>query len=246
MTLFEQYAKKKELKQFLDEVEKHAEGYAKINVLAEVGGFPIHHLVINPKGGRTLCFIAGIHGDEPGGPYGVLEFLKQGMRIPKDIRLEIVPLANPTGFMNKTRANSDSFDINRGFYESELIAECEALWKVAGRKDIECLHTLHEDPDSRSFYVYYTHHRRLAEGMRDDVAKRFFPIHDKPEVYGDKSYEGLVPPPHTKRNTVEDRALEENMVPYITTETPGRALLKSRAKCNRDIMKYVIHSFGEM
>lgn len=252
---FETYARKKELQEFNDKLAHYAKDYAQLKILGEVDGHPIHHLVLNPKGGRTVCFVAGIHGDEIGGPYGVLAFMKQGMRIPENVRVEIVPLANPTGFIKRSRENNEGIDINRKFYEEDLIEECKYVWRVVNKPEMECLHTLHEDLDLKTFYLYYTHHTSLAKGLRDEVAKKYFTIFGseerkpKPgedhELYSDKVYEGLIPLPHTKRNTVEDRILEQCGVPYITTETPGKATLRSRALCNRDIMKYVIHSFAE-
>ena len=254
MSLFEQYVHKKELQEFNERVEKYGKRYGDLKVIGEVEGWPIHHIVVNPKGTRTICFVAGIHGDEIGGPYGVLEFLKKQIRIPESVRLEIIPLANPTGFVKRTRENAAGIDINRQFYEQKLMPECQALWDVITNSKIELLHTLHEDLDLKTFYLYYTHHKTLATGLRDDVAKKYFTIFGgedrKPlagethDLYGDKVYEGLIPLPHTKRDTVEDRALEEENIPYITTETPGKANLKNRAMCNRDIMKYVIHSFA--
>lgn len=251
MLLFESYTRKKELEEYNTSIAKYSEDYAEMKLLGEVNGYPIHHLVINPSGSRRICFIAGIHGDEVGGPYGVLEFMKQKMRIPETLRVEIIPLANPTGFINNTRENGNGEDINRKFYDEDMTEESKLIWSAIS-KNIEYLHTLHEDTEIKTFYLYYTHHKTLAKGLRDEVAKKYFNIFGNDErkpldgeshqLYGDKVHEGLIPLPHTKRNTIEDRALEEQSIPYITTETPGKAMLTTRAKCNRDIMKYVIHN----
>jgi hypothetical protein len=237
--LFEDFIRKKELEEYNKAIEKSSESYAdEFKVLGEVNDWPIYHITLNPKGIKRVFFVAGIHGNESGGPYGILEFMKQGMRIPKDTKVEIIPLVNPTGFINKTRENENGVDVDRQFYESNLPSECKFVWDRICKSGIEYLHTLREDPDVSNFCIYYTHHHNLAKGLRDNVAKKYFSILESNEFHND----GLISLPHTKHNTIEDRVLEELGVPYMITETPGNGLLRTRAICNRDIIKYVIHN----
>jgi hypothetical protein len=211
----------------------------------------IFKVVINPDAKRTVCFIAGLHGDEEGGPYGVLEFLKSDFHVPKNKKVVIIPLANPVGFKKGKRENGADKDINRHFLDKELTDECRCIWDAIKDENVELLHTLHEDPGLETFYLYYTHHKELAEDLRE-LARKYFNIYGKKErkpsdddtkLYGDRIYDGLIPLPHEITGTIEDKVLMEKFIPYITTESPGKAKLKDRADFNKNAIKMVIHAF---
>ncbi len=164
------------------------------------------------------------------------------MYIPKTHKVVMLPLVNPSGFELDTRENEDGKDINRHFFDEDLAGECRQIWEGIRDENIDLLHTLHEDPGMRSFYVYYTHTKEMAEDIRD-LAKKYFKIYGDESIRGDRVHEGLVPLPHVVRGTIEDRFLAGN-VPYITTETPGKELLIKRIRFNKEVMKTVINSLG--
>lgn len=247
MLSFEEFTQTRNCEDFTQQIIDATEGYAELTQIGVVDDHQIFKVVINPEGKRTVAFVAGLHGDEPGGPVGVLEFLKERPYIPKTKRVVIIPLANPTGYKANTRKNKDDVDINRKFNEKELTGEAKAIWEALEDEDLTVFHSLHEDPDLSKFYLYYTHNKKLAEDMRD-LARKYFKIYEKDqrkplsgEMYGDKIIDGLIPLPHIKRGTIEDRMLEYS-VPYFTTETPGKAPLVKRAKFTKEVMKLVIHS----
>jgi len=246
---FNSLANKKDYEDFRKNLIESAKGYGDIEEISMDDGYEIMRIVINPHGERTAIFVSGIHGDEPGGPYGILKFLRDKIKIPDDKRVIIMPIANPSGFELKTRENKDRIDINRNFMKNKLEGECKCLWEMLQNDEAEVFHTLHEDPDLKSFYCYYSHHKQIAEDIKE-LARKFFPIFNretrKPvegELYGDKVVDGLIPLPHVVRGTIEDKILLEKNIPYITTESPGKHPLSRRAKFNCDVMKLVIHAF---
>jgi hypothetical protein len=248
--MFLEFVSKRTTKKFNEDLLEVAKEY-QITQIGLNDDQQIFKIVINPDAKRTVCFIAGLHGNEEAGSYGVLEFLKSDFHVPKNKRVIIIPLANPTGFEADKRKNSDDIDINRHFLDKDLKDECKCLWDAIKDEKIELLHTLHEDPDLNSFYCYYTHNQDIAENLRE-LATKYFKIYSKSErpplendvkLYGDKIYDGLIPLPHEISGCLEDRVLLEYFTPYIVTESPGKADLKKRIEFNKNAMKMVIHSF---
>ena len=197
----------------------------------------IFKITINPEASKTICFISGIHGDEPAGPMGILKFLEK-THVSKNKKIIIIPLVNPTGFEINTRENKDNIDINREFFKKEKCQEAEIVIKALRKEKPSILVTLHEDPGLKSFYLYYTDHKKLSEELRE-VAKGYFKIYDKENrkpikgetesLHGDKIHNRLIPLPHTRRGTVEDFYYDYG-IPYITTETVPENLRKSRRR----------------
>lgn len=67
-----------------------------------------------------VAFVAGVHGDEPAGPLGVLEFLEKAYPAAGDLAARgpwcpVYPLVNPWGFDHGRRVNAYGRDINRTF-----------------------------------------------------------------------------------------------------------------------------------
>jgi hypothetical protein len=247
MITFESFTNKRRAEEYNKRLAEAVEGYADMMQIGSVGNQQIFKVVVNPDARRTVCFIAGLHGNEPAGPLGVLRFIEEKIHVPRTKRLVILPLVNPTGWENNSRETSEGVDLNRRFLDKELTGECKYVWDAIKDDEILFLHTLHEDPDLKEFYAYYTHDKQLAEDVRE-LASKYFPIYGKSsrepipgEIYKDKIYEGLVPLPHIKRGGIEDKVLEMG-IPYMTTETPGKANLSRRVKFTKEAMKLTMHS----
>lgn len=100
-----------------------------------------------------LYLSAGIHGDEPAGPYAALEILKQPELV-RGLDVTIFPLLNPAGLAAGTRENADGIDLNRDYRESksdEIRSHVEALLTL-GRFDLSLC--LHEDWETTGVYFY--------------------------------------------------------------------------------------------
>lgn len=239
--MFNEFVNNRETFQFNKDLVEACKGYGQLTEIGESDGESVFKLVLNPNAKKTICFIAGLHGNEKGGPYGVLEFIKNKTHVPKSKKVVIIPLANPYGFKRNQRFCADGFDMNRHFMDDELIGDCKILWEGIKHENIALLHTLHEDPRIKSWYCYHIEHKQIAEDLRE-LARKYFPIFGKSECWGDKTYEGLIPDPESAKNTIEDKLYLEYAIPYITTETPGLASMKKRANYNKDAMKITISS----
>lgn len=251
--MFNEFVNNKESLQFNKDLIEASKDYGELIQIGTSDGEQIFKLVINPKAKKTLCCVAGLHGDEKGGPYGVLEFIKSKPYVPKHKKLVIIPLANPYGFKRDKRWCADGVDMNRHFMDDELIGDCKIVWDAIKDENMSLLHTLHEDGRIKSWYCYYTEYKQIAEDLRD-LAKKYFPIFSdetrKPlkqdeagDCWGDKIYNGLIPDPISCKNTLEDKVYLEYAIPYITTETPGMANMKKRAEYNFRAIKLILSQF---
>lgn len=236
MKLFEFIGKKDHLAYINNLTEVCKEFEYGIEEIGSVSIHPIHKVVINPKGKYTLCFISGLHGNEKAGPYGILEFLKNNIRIHPDKRVIMLPLVNPHGFIRNLLEGQD-WDINKHFRDDELKEECKIVWDAIKNENIQFLHTLHEEPHLKEFYLYYTHHKRLAEDLKT-IAEKQFKIY-KPS---DKIHEGFISLPHEIHGSIEEKLFVEHEVPYIATKTPGRCAMDKRIKYNKEAIKWIIHN----
>ena len=82
-----------------------------------VEGRPIPYRVVG-EGSRTVLLLATIHGDEAAGTPLLEELLRRvdAEELPSsDVRLVVVPVANPDGRAANTRHNAHGVDLNRNF-----------------------------------------------------------------------------------------------------------------------------------
>lgn len=245
MITFEEFSQVRNSENFTKRFVKAAEGYADLMQVGVVDDHQVFKVVINPDGKRTVAFVAGLHGNEPGGPEGVVKFLEEHPYVPSSKKVVIIPLLNPTGYVTNQRRNDDNKDINRQFFKKPLSGEAKIAWDALKDEDLDLFHSLHEDPRFSEFYLYYSHDKKLAQEILE-LAKKYFKIMGKDkngtELLRDKLIDGLIPLPHEKSGTIEDLMLEYG-VPYFTSETPGLVPLVRRAKFTKEMMKLVIHSF---
>lgn len=220
---------------FIRDLKLAVDGYGDIEEIGTIDNSELLKIVLNPKGKKTLALIAGIHGDEPGGPLGILSFLEDKSQIPENIRIVIIPVVNPNGFEFDKRRNKDNKDINRNFVDGKITDEGELVLQALKNEKIELAITMHEDPDAKQFYLYHIKHKKLANDIRD-VASKYFEINDGPRMRKDKGKDGLVPPPHVRSNSLEDKFTEIG-IPYLTTEPPGTEPLEKRIEFMKETIK---------
>ncbi len=95
---------------YLKEVYRIKKEKLKVIKIGEVCKYPLIKIIINESGKKTVCFSAGIHGEEIAGPLAVLEFIKRyNIRKFPNIKIILFPIVNPSGFDKGYRFKSFFF-----------------------------------------------------------------------------------------------------------------------------------------
>lgn len=216
-----------------------------LKTLGRVQDNDIYLVTVNPKGKPTICFIAGIHGNEEAGPLGLLNWLSQGPKT--DYRILVIPCANPHGFIRDVRRNSVRKDLNRRWCDEEPQAEAEILKKFFDREKISFLYSVHEDPLARKFYVYYSDKEGLPYCDKIvDMAKKYFDLNKSKRIRGAAAQNSAIPH-NASIGSEQDCSLETYLfkkykMPYLVNETPGTADLQTRINYITAVANYLSRS----
>ena len=134
-----------------------------LQALGSAGGEPLLLLRCGGASDATppLLVVSGFHGEEPAGPWAVLEFLESASpELLSAARLTVLPLVNVTGFSKGTRFNAWGENPNRGYLgipgespsrEGRILLDHQHLLVPAAQ---EGLLTCHEDVLLSHAYLY--------------------------------------------------------------------------------------------
>ncbi len=112
------------------------------------------------KNKDSILIIGGIHGDEPGGCWGILSFLENAsQKLLNSLNLYIIPVFNPTGFRLGNIDNVFNESTNEGYYLDKNRLNLSHEGKIITKANLERLNilgllTLHEDYDQNRCYIY--------------------------------------------------------------------------------------------
>jgi len=211
-------------------------------VLGKVDGEPILCLskLQSPEtasGKRKVLIAAGFHGNEPGGPWGVVEWLKQFGSVPLDgVDVTILPLVNPDGFKNDIREDNTDDDPNRGWTKNPeqhaskegivLLGHIQELYDAS----LDGFLTLHENTGSTYFVITIDEKGLLSEKLKEAGSLFFTTEHtEKPK---DDTFEVF---------------LNNIGVPIVVvSESPSQQPLEKRAECNAFVIKKFIEYYDKM
>ena len=144
-------------------------------VACETPGRALLCVDIGDLGRRAVGIAAGLHGDEPAGPWALLELVETGA-LDTRLRYRLWPCLNPTGFDARTRQSVDGIDINRTFGEAGGSPEARTvLAENRGQTFILSL-DLHEDCDASGFYCYEYGGSTIGRSVVAAFDARGFPI----------------------------------------------------------------------
>jgi murein peptide amidase A len=101
----------------------------------------------------AVAIAAGVHGDEPAGPWALLELVESAM-LDTRLRYRILPCTNPSGFDAQTRENAQGVDVNRSFGGNGRTPEARAALAFLRPQSFALSIDLHEDCDADGFYCY--------------------------------------------------------------------------------------------
>ncbi len=155
-----------------------------------------------------ILLSAGIHGDEPAGPHAVLSLLESwapsGTPKIQELNLDILPLINPSGFLNKTRENQFGIDLNREFAKGHPSKEIRLLMDFLRNRTYDISIEFHEDIDAQGFYLY-EHFPGQAPPIAPEIISRLekkgHKILKDPVIEGMPAQNGIIHPTIDRRRS---------------------------------------------
>ncbi len=221
-----------------------------VRALTEVDGMPVLAFSRSGRpGSKSVYLSAGIHGDEPAGPLTVLELLEAGL--PDDIHWHICPAINPTGLKAGTRVNAAGVDLNRDYLavtQPEVRAHVQWLGEQG---PIDLALFLHEDWESKGFYVYELNPRPeefSAARLMIQAVEPYCPIEHAPRIDGHRAVDGVIIPDAGDLQRPDwPEALfvftHHNSLNY-TLETPSAFALHTRVEAMRAAVRRAAAAFA--
>lgn len=238
------------------ELNELAETGWKVTELATADGYSILALT-DPLRGRgggdplpQLLIAAGIHGEEPAGVLGLVQWLKEhAPRWVGRLHMDVAPCLNPWGFERGVRYARNGEDLNRQFDSPRHPAVQAFVRWIAGRR-FDLFMDLHEDSDFEAMYLYelldpWPGHgvRTLGRRILDRAAVKV-PLSDGDDVGDLKTSFGLIAGTLARREAaafverpVAIEVFAHHAAHVVTVETPGRAELDLRIRLQVDALE---------
>ncbi len=189
--------------------------------------------------GKKICIISGLHGDEPGGPLGILKFFSKKNIDSLKKNLLIIPVLNPEGFDKGEREDGDGRDLNRVWNRKKDKEPVKTVKDVVQEFKPDILLSLHEDDNVDGFYLYPSDDidYSIVNYFKDFLHTIFDPISNK-TIYGDKVKNGVVVSmgKKPKHYASMEKFFEKSGIPNVTLEIPGSVSFKKRTSAYGDII----------
>ncbi len=126
---------------------------------------------------NAIAVAAGVHGDEPAPPWGLLELVEQ-RELDARYGYRVWPCTNPSGYESGTRESADGVDVNRSFGRGGQTPEARAIVTANRDRKFALSLDLHEDCDAEGFYCYEYGDGDIGRSVVEAVAAEGFPIQD--------------------------------------------------------------------
>jgi hypothetical protein len=146
---------------------------------------PDRRLLVADLGDSRLprvALAAGVHGDEPAGPWALLHLVESNELRP-EFSYRIWPCTNPSGFAGGTRQNADGADVNRMFGGDGASPEAATILAANRGLTFALSIDLHEDCDAAGFYCYEYGGAELGRCVVETLAAKGFPIDPLEETF---------------------------------------------------------------
>ena len=125
----------------------------------------------------VVALAAGVHGDEPAGPWAALALVEDG-ELDARFAYRIWPCTNPSGYAAATRENAEGMDVNRSFGRGGQTPEARAIVTANRDRKFALSIDLHEDCDAEGFYCYEYGEGDLGRVVVEAVSRAGYPVQD--------------------------------------------------------------------
>jgi hypothetical protein len=127
--------------------------------------------------GPVIALAAGVHGDEPAGPWALLALVENG-ELDSRYAYRSWACTNPSGYGLGTRENAEGVDINRSFGRGGQTPEARAIVTANRDRKFALSIDLHEDCDADGFYCYEYGAPDTGRPVIDAVRAAGYPVQD--------------------------------------------------------------------
>jgi predicted deacylase len=207
------------------------------------GRYRIYKVTLNPRSrGPTLCISAGIHGNEPSGPWAVLDFLEKYRPAAGDPRIILLPLLNPDGLQRSSRYDYMRINLNRHFFQPLPGSDTRKIKTLFTREKVDFFLSLHEDDEKKGFYLYqYGESPQTFRALLDFLAKRA-PICRQKQIYIDRAKDGLIESPKSD-GSLEEWLFRRGVPQTGCLEVPDSLPFQRRTRLAAALLQYTVGMF---
>jgi murein peptide amidase A len=193
-----------------------------------------------------LGIFGAIHGDEPSGALGLVQFLLELAAQPEwasGYQIHAYPVCNPTGFEDSTRCSRRGRDLNREFWKKSSEPEVQILEEELASQHFAGLIQLHADDTSDGLYGFVRGHTLTENLLRPALveAGKILPRNTSPAIDGFAAQDGIIYK-HYEGVLAAPREIEP--VPFeIIFETPHGAPMELQVRALRVALRTIMTEY---
>ena len=213
--------------------QKNSLLFNKLTVYDQFPVFEISNQLVR-RNEPALYISAGIHGDEVGACWGLLDWAKQSHDILTSIPIILFPCLNPWGFVHNSRTDKRGQDLNR-IWGMDKHPFTEKIFLRLEKISILLSLNLHEDFDANGIYLYDPYIGNNQDSWADNIlkaGKKSLPLDKRETIEGRSVNNGVIRP--RIDNPPEDGIpealylVEKHGSRNFTIETPSEESLRTR------------------
>jgi protein MpaA len=190
---------------------------------------------------------AGIHGDEPAGILGLMDFLRELDETPdigRNFELWLYPVCNPGGYLAGTRESRSGKDLNREFWRGSGEREVQLLEREIALRRFDGIIALHSDDSSPGFYGFargdVLARQLLCPALEE--AEKALPRDARPFIDGFKAVNGMI---HESYDGILCAPPEQSPQPFeLILESPAGAPLADQRRAFSLALKAVLSEYN--
>lgn len=194
----------------------------------------------------TVGIFAGIHGDEPAGILGLMDFIRELDETPEigqHFELYLYPLCNPGGYLAGTRTSDSGKDLNREFWRGSREKEVQLLERELLKRQFDGIISLHSDDTSPGFYGFargpVLAGQLLAPALA--AAEQAQPRDTRPFIDGFRAVNGMI---HESYEGILCAPPQQIPQPFeIILESPALAPVLDQRNAFRLALKAILHEY---
>ena len=193
-----------------------------------------------------LGIFAGIHGDEPAGILGLMDFIRELDETPeigRHFELYLYPVCNPGGFLAGTRESRSGKDLNREFWRGSQEKEVQLLEREILAHQFDGIISLHSDDTSPGFYGFARGDvlARQLLGPALSAAEQAQQRDTRPFIDGFRAVNGMI---HESYEGILGAAPQQFPQPFeLILESPALAPLSDQRNSFRLALKATLQEY---